>query len=75
MHAKRDEWPKTIVGAYHLMVKSQEQLITVETRLSRTNHQGLGRGGGTQFVQDGSPRGERGGGRSQGRTGRGDERY
>ena len=71
MHAERDEWPKTVVGAYNLMVKTQEQLIAVETRLSRTNRLGLGRGGGAHFVQDGSPRGGRGGGRSQGRTGRG----
>ena len=75
MHAKRDEWPKTIVGAYHLIVKTQEQLIAVDTRLIRTNLQDLGRGGGAQFVQDGSPRGGRGGGRSQRRTGRGGKRY
>ena len=74
MHAGRDEWPTTVVGAYHLMVRTQEQLIAVETRLSRSNRRGHGRGGGAQFAQDGSHRGGRSGGRFQ-RTGRGGGRY
>ena len=75
MHAGRDEWPLTVVGAYHLMIKTQEQMIAEEVRLTRSNRRGGGRGGGSQFVQPyGSPRGGRGGRGQQGR-GRGDNRY
>ena len=52
MHAGRDEWPKLVVAAYHLMIKTQEQLISEELRLSRTSQ---GRGGraqaSSQFLQ------------------------
>ena len=61
MHAGRDEWLVTVVSAYHLMPKTQEQLISIETGLMRTN-QGRGRGQGTQFIQDG------GAGRGRGRS-------
>ena len=64
MHAGRDEWPVTVVGAYHLMIKTQEQLIEVETRLARTN-QGRGRGRGSQFVQHDENSGRGRGGRAQ----------
>ena len=69
MHAGRDEWSTTVVGAYHLMIKTQEQLMAVEARMNRSN-QGRGRGRGAQFVQqDGN------GGRGRGGRGRGGRSY
>ena len=50
MHTGRDEWPTTVVGAYHLMIKTQEQLILEEKRVNR-GYQNQGRGRGAQFVQ------------------------
>ena len=75
MHSGRDEWPTTIMGAYHLMIRTQEQMIAVETRINRNNRRGLGRGSGSQFIQDGSPRGGRGDGRQHGGRDRGRGRY
>ena len=48
MHAGRDEWPKTVVAAYHLMIKTQEQLISEEKRVNRGSQYP---GRRAQFVQ------------------------
>ena len=73
MHAKRDEWPKTLIDSYHLMVKTQEQLLEVETRVNRTNRRGNTRQNGTQFLQDGNVREMSN--RSQGRSFKSAGRY
>ena len=76
MHNGRDEWPTTVMGAYHMMVRTQEQLIAIEKGTNRYNRRGGGRGpSGGQFVQDGSPRGGRSEGRGYGGRGRGRGRF
>jgi hypothetical protein len=73
MYEGRDVWPVTVVNAYHLLIKTQEQLISVEARLSRTNRGGRGSGrGGAQLIQQDGRGGVRA---SSGGRGRGNGQY
>ena len=71
MHGSRDKWPKSVVEAFHLMVKTQDQLITIGARLQWSTQKRRGGRGGIQLIQqeESSGRGRGNGGRGRGGSG------